>query len=617
MGQHGQKASKGEPSTEHSPHFSDEEYSFRSLDVMKEEEEDHDEIDGKDSDSAEEISQLKPKSEDEENFQKVSSAEVEGTDKKSRFSEEDETAEEYRLRVYGMIDKQTQNQDDSTNEPGIASNPRQLSSSFRHSLNRSLRRQSEILKESVPETPAGWIALLSAIGSAILGYEIRLQQSLTAPPLVFGQCGDGNSSGDRPLDKIYQHMAATPQSILRRDIQPSLFVGTRGLVASSAAFLTGGPSQSKKHLRFREIMYMTQDGAQIGMDWELPSITDNDLISDDERRENILKGPIRTPVVLILHGLNNDASFGYVKSLMRACCERGWVAAGMNFRGCGGVPLTTPRCYNGAYTGDIRCVIQQIVPRLEGPNAYLFLVGNSLGANLAAKYLGEEGLSGTLSPKVAGAVTLGNPMAFNAAKIDSRVSPLMALGTKKIFLDHWSTIRQMKDKTFQSQMFQALRAFTMEALDEALAPNFARNDPFYPFNFRIGYKNGPSYWTDASSFRFIRHISVPTLQIMAADDMLCFNPFKNTFAYSLANPNVMIVETRCGGHLGWQESPPQHSILTGNTSWADVATTDFIEAVLQTKMVQKNEATELPDRSKQGQASQSLDTSPSHLRSRL
>jgi predicted alpha/beta-fold hydrolase len=61
-----------------------------------------------------------------------------------------------------------------------------------------------------------------------------------------------------------------------------------------------------------------------------------------------MKGPIDLPVVLILHGINNNASFGYVKSLMRTCTNRGWLAVGMNFRGCGGVPLATPRAYNGA-----------------------------------------------------------------------------------------------------------------------------------------------------------------------------------------------------------------------------------------------------------------------------
>ncbi len=57
-----------------------------------------------------------------------------------------------------------------------------------------------------------------------------------------------------------------------------------------------------------------------------------------------------------------------------------------------------------------------------------------------------------------------------------------------------------------------------------------------------------------------------------------------------------MVKTRCGGHLGWQESPPLPSgnqgggkggggkgagWFGGTGSWSDVAVADFIEALLQ------------------------------------
>jgi hypothetical protein len=41
----------------------------------------------------------------------------------------------------------------------------------------------------------------------------------------------------------------------------------------------------------------------------------------------------------------------------------------------------------------------------------------------------------------------------------------------------------------------------------------------------------------------------------------------------------MIVESKCGGHLGWHESPPDRNVYGAGTSWADAATTDFIAAV--------------------------------------
>lgn len=114
--------------------------------------------------------------------------------------------------------------------------------------------------------------------------------------------------------------------------------------------MLGGPANSDRHVRFREMMHMPLDGAVVAVEWELPCLEENPA-TDEERKQEILRGTIQQPVVLVLHGLNNHADFGYVRSMMRTCVERGWIAAGLNLRGCGGVNFKTPRGYNGAYTG--------------------------------------------------------------------------------------------------------------------------------------------------------------------------------------------------------------------------------------------------------------------------
>jgi len=82
-------------------------------------------------------------------------------------------------------------------------------------------------------------------------------------------------------------------------------------------------------------------------------------------------------------------------------------------------------------------------------------------------------------------------------------------------------------------------------------------------------------------------VSVPLLKITARDDFLVFGQFARKLNHCLENPNVLVVKTRCGGHLGWQESPPQKeggssSLLGGKSgSWSDAAVADFIEALLQ------------------------------------
>jgi len=140
-------------------------------------------------------------------------------------------------------------------------------------------------------------------------------------------------------------------------------------------------------------------------------------------------------------------------------------------------------------------------------------------------------------------------------------------------------VNAMKHSYHQHALRKSLLSPTIATFDDSAAPIFARNDPFYPYGFKIGYKDGESYWFDASSFRLVRHISVPFLNLTAQDDFLVSKPSRNKLGYCLANPNVMIVETRCGGHLGWQEAPPDTAF--GASSWADTATADFFDAVMK------------------------------------
>jgi hypothetical protein len=50
---------------------------------------------------------------------------------------------------------------------------------------------------------------------------------------------------------------------------------------------------------------MPQDGAVIALDWELPPSDHPDQIKTLARM-----GPLEKHIVLILHGINNDANFG-------------------------------------------------------------------------------------------------------------------------------------------------------------------------------------------------------------------------------------------------------------------------------------------------------------------
>ena len=173
--------------------------------------------------------------------------------------------------------------------------------------------------------------------SSILANEKRIQRKLTKFPEVYHQDTTKNTG-----------LVSLLSPVLLRKLRPSLFIGTRSILNT----VYGGlPSRKNNSNRFREVVKVSFDGAEIGLDWEIPS-----SYPMNDGMTALMKGPIRIPVVLVLHGVYNDTSNGYVRAIMHSCTERGYVAVGMNSRGSGGIKLTTPRPHNASYTNDLRYV---------------------------------------------------------------------------------------------------------------------------------------------------------------------------------------------------------------------------------------------------------------------
>jgi len=223
--------------------------------------------------------------------------------------------------------------------------------------------------------------------------------------------------------------------------------------------------------------------------------------------------------------------------------------------------------------------------------APIILVGNSLGANLMTKYLGEEGFNEsyggpsssstrTLPKNVIAGVSRGNPLEIRAGNCKTPWAQLLAAGIKKTLVANYTAFRTMTCFHFQTAFRRALMSPTIGQLDDVMAPFLIRNEPIYPFATKIGgYCTGDDYWRDSSSNRYVAHVSVPLLLLSSMDDFLVTEPARRSLHKCLENPNVMVVKTKCGGHLGWQEAPPDGYF--GTSSFADAMTVEFISAVLK------------------------------------
>ena len=82
-----------------------------------------------------------------------------------------------------------------------------------------------------------------------------------------------------------------------------------------------------------------------------------------------------------------------------------------------------------------------------------------------------------------------------------------------------------------------------------MVPFIIRNLPQYPFENTIGYDSNVDYWNEASSQNYISRVPVPLLVCFASDDQIAYDNTVSSLNASLPNPNVMIIQTPCGGIL--------------------------------------------------------------------
>jgi Predicted hydrolase of the alpha/beta-hydrolase fold len=414
--------------------------------------------------------------------------------------------------------------------------------------------------------------------------EMKRQRSLTSLPSVYLQDTENNR-------QIQSLMSA----VFLRYYKPSLFIGTRSGLNSFVAYAKPGPICPN---RIREEHKMTRDGATIALDWELPN---NGIIASPTAREDYIKGtfgphgPITESIVLILHGVNTDTSYGYMRSIMNSCTNNGWIAVGMNARGYGSIPLATPRFANAAYTNDLRKVVQVLSSR-QAPDAKLFLIGFSMGANTLVKYLGESGSNDDLPRNVTGAISFCDPMEIHHSKLKFPWSRILTWGGKRHMWKQRQSTNQMTCQKYQHAITRASSIFHcphLEDMTDSTAPYMIRNSPLYPYENSIGYPSKEEYWRDASSKHYISNVSIPLLMCYANDDGIARdNSNKSILQACLLNPNIIVACTPCGGHIGWHcaRNPlnpfgsfhfkSEHEI---DKSWADGVAVKFISALIHSQ----------------------------------
>ena len=266
------------------------------------------------------------------------------------------------------------------------------------------------------------------------------------------------------------------------------------------------------------------------------------------------------PVVLVLHGLEGSVRSSYARAILSKLHQRGFNAVLMHFRGCSGAPNRLPRRYHFGDTGDLPEVIEFIKARY--PNRKIFIVGYSLGGNVALKWLGEQGTDADALSKVRAAVAVSVPFSLHdaAQRLNSGFSRLY----------QWHLLGKLKKNLVRK------RQLVEELVDVKAGLS---SGTFYQYDDLItaplhGFKNVNDYYNKASSLLYLRRIEIPTLILHAKDDPFMW-PSTLPKLSDLSSSIQLRIEAH-GGHVGFIAS--QHSLLRND--WLETEIVGYLEQFL-------------------------------------
>ena len=264
----------------------------------------------------------------------------------------------------------------------------------------------------------------------------------------------------------------------------------------------------------------------------------------------------RSPLVLLLHGLEGHTGRGYVLQACQALSEQGMRAVGLNFRGCSGESNRTHRFYHSGETEDVRFVVTHLRERF--PHRSIMAVGFSLGGNVLLKFLGERSIEGETPLSAAVAVSVPYDLSAGADALEAGV---MAGIYTRYF------VRSLKGKVRAKEETLA-DLIDLEAVWSSSTIRQFDNTATAPLH---GFVDAEDYYHKCSSNRFISAIRTPTLLVHSLDDP--FLPWAAVPVQEVeANPHLTLVVTDRGGHMGFVRSTSRRR----SPFWLEEQTADFL-----------------------------------------
>jgi len=234
--------------------------------------------------------------------------------------------------------------------------------------------------------------------------------------------------------------------------------------------------------------------------------------------------------LLVVHGLEGSSRSPYVLRMSSRALDAGYHVVRLNIRNCGGTEHLGPTLYHSGLTTDLRAVVEQL------PAEPLFIVGFSMGGNMALKLAGEWGSEHPPHVKAICVVSPPIDLAECALRIAERRNRIYETRFLKHLRQTLTRKKALMPVPYTLEAFESIR--TLIDFDNIYtAPAF-------------GYQDAFDYYAHASSNRHLHSIRVPTLVVHAQDDP--FIPFR-VFDHPAfrENPNLQLLAPRFGGHVAF------------------------------------------------------------------
>jgi predicted alpha/beta-fold hydrolase len=241
----------------------------------------------------------------------------------------------------------------------------------------------------------------------------------------------------------------------------------------------------------------------------------------------------RSPLILLIHGLTGCEDSPYVRESARFHLARGRSVLRLNLRGAGTSRRVTRRHYHAGSASDLLDVLGAL--SFQETRYGVFAIGYSLGGNILLNLL----------PRLP-----AHHQLVGAATVSAPVEPLEAC--KRIMAPrnavyHKLLLSRMKREVLSSPARCTKRE---RQLVEDATSVLEFDDRFVAQ--RNGFCSALDYYERTASARHVKAITIPTLMVHACND-----PWIPVSSYRALQgqgmPNVEIVLTRSGGHVGFHE----------------------------------------------------------------